>query len=179
MRKQSGFTLIELLIVIAIIAILAAAVFVALDPVSRFRNARNATRWSDAENILNAIKIAQVDAGGTYPGDLATVPASATNIYMLGTGATAVACVTGFPTCTTTTGAVAITAANPPSLGCLDLTTELATYLATMPVDPTGGTTYTATRSGYFLKKDTTGAITVGACTPETQTGVTHISVTR
>ena len=40
--SKKGFTLIELLIVIAIIAVLAGAVFVALDPLTRFRDARNA-----------------------------------------------------------------------------------------------------------------------------------------
>lgn len=39
---NKGFTLIEILVVIAIIAILATVVFVALDPVTRFADARNA-----------------------------------------------------------------------------------------------------------------------------------------
>ncbi|EKD47532.1 MAG: hypothetical protein ACD_66C00019G0006, partial [uncultured bacterium] len=46
MRTKKGFTLIELLIVIAIIAILAAAIFVALDPVTRFQEARDARRYN-------------------------------------------------------------------------------------------------------------------------------------
>jgi len=41
MKSKKGFTLIELLVVIAIISILAVVVFVALDPVKRFADARN------------------------------------------------------------------------------------------------------------------------------------------
>ena len=44
MEKRRGFTLIELLVVIAIISILAVVVFVALDPVTRFQDARDSRR---------------------------------------------------------------------------------------------------------------------------------------
>ena len=40
-KRTSGFTLIELLVVITIISILATIVFVSLDPVTRFADARN------------------------------------------------------------------------------------------------------------------------------------------
>ncbi|KKR90333.1 MAG: hypothetical protein UU36_C0007G0005 [Candidatus Uhrbacteria bacterium GW2011_GWE2_41_1153] len=65
MRTKKGFTLIELLIVIAIIAILAAAIFVALDPVTRFQEARDARRYNDLNNTLTAVVTDQVDNGGT------------------------------------------------------------------------------------------------------------------
>ena len=45
MRKSSlnkGFTLIELIIVVAIIGLIAAAAFVAIDPAKRIGNANNA-----------------------------------------------------------------------------------------------------------------------------------------
>ena len=50
--KKSGFTLIELLVVIAIIATLATVVFVALNPVQRFSDARNSRRWNDVNTML-------------------------------------------------------------------------------------------------------------------------------
>lgn len=163
MRNQRGFTLIELLIVIAIIAILAAAVFVALDPVTRFRKARDATRYSDAENILNAIKISQVDAGGTYPGDINT----ATNgtYYMLGSGNSATC---ALKTCVTSGGN--ITSFNGACTNLIDA--ELTSYLASMPIDPSGGT-YNSAYTGYFYMKANTGAVTVGSCNPEVATYIT------
>ena len=64
MKFNKGFTLIELLIVIAIIAILAAVVFVSLDPLTRFQDARDARRWTDVDAVLSAMKLDQVDQGG-------------------------------------------------------------------------------------------------------------------
>ena len=64
---KKGFTLIELLVVIAIIAILSVVVFVALDPVTRFADARNARRYSDVNSILTAIHEYIVDNNGALP----------------------------------------------------------------------------------------------------------------
>jgi len=71
-KNQKGFTLIELLIVIAIIAILATVVFVALDPVQRFADARNSRRWGDVNSILTAIHEYIVDNDGALPAGLTT-----------------------------------------------------------------------------------------------------------
>jgi len=70
--NKQGFTLIELIIVIGIIAIIATAIFVALDPARRFGEARNARRSMDIENILKAVMLYKVDNGGTLPNGLDT-----------------------------------------------------------------------------------------------------------
>ena len=80
---QRGFTLIELLVVIAIISILAVTVFVALDPATRFADARNSRRWADVNNILTAVHECIVDNGGSVA---ACAPTSGTHV--LGTGDT-------------------------------------------------------------------------------------------
>lgn len=64
---SGGFTLIELLVVIAIIAILATVVFVALDPVTRFEDARDSRRWGDVNSTLTAIHQYIVDNDGALP----------------------------------------------------------------------------------------------------------------
>jgi prepilin-type N-terminal cleavage/methylation domain-containing protein len=71
-NAQKGFTLIELLVVIAIIAILGTVVFVALDPVTRFADARDSRRWNDVNTLLTATHQYIVDNGGDLPTGLAT-----------------------------------------------------------------------------------------------------------
>ncbi len=72
-KKQKGFTLIELLIVIGIIAILAAAVIIAINPGQQFKQARNATRWSHMNSVANAIYSYVISSGGSYPPCVETV----------------------------------------------------------------------------------------------------------
>lgn len=77
--RQQGFTLIELIIVIAIISIIAAVVFVAVDPATRFADARNAKRWQATGAILDAVKMYQIDNRGNIPSGIDTT------LRMLGT----------------------------------------------------------------------------------------------
>ncbi len=147
-KNQKGFTLIELLIVIAIIVILAAAVFVALNPAKRFADARNARRQTDIQNILNAVKTNEVDNGGTY---LAAVSGLTADLnYVIGTNAAG--CNSG---CTAKTTQAA----------CADLTGLVtAGYLGSIPFDPSSGA---LTFSDYYITRNTAGTITVGTCDGE------------
>lgn len=126
-KKSNGFTLIELLVVIAIIAILATVVFVALDPVTRFADARDSRRWSDVNSILTAVHEYIVDNDGSLPTGLATNQSA-----------------TELGTC----------------VGCDNLSTPLAPYLKSIPLDPSGGT---ASNTGYEVAVDSNNIITVSA----------------
>jgi prepilin-type N-terminal cleavage/methylation domain-containing protein len=76
-RKSQGFTLVELLVVIAIVFILAAVVYILLDPPELQRQGRDSARLADLANLNNAISIAAAEAtpsaeailchGGKYP----------------------------------------------------------------------------------------------------------------
>jgi len=155
MQKPKGFTLIELLIVIGIIGILAAIIYVAVDPARRLAEARNAERWSSTNAVLNAILKYTVDNAGTMPSALT---GEDTGTYVLGTGGTCSTC-----SATSTTGV------DP----CINLENELVpTYLSSIPQDPSNPS---ASDTQYYIFRSSAGRITVGACSPETVGGNTPV----
>lgn len=145
--NKKGFTLIELIIVIAIIAILAAAIFVAIDPARRLNESRNSRRWSDITTVLDSVIKYQADNDGTHYSTIASMTATA--YYVIGTDGSG---------CNTTCTAQTTQAA------CVNLAAIGSNYLATVPYDPKTGS---AANSDYYMMKDANGAITVGACDPE------------
>lgn len=155
-KKHSGFTLIELLVVVAIIAALAVAVFVALNPSARLQAARDARRTSDVDTVLQAIHQYIVDNSALPTG----LTAGAAEVQ-LGTGNAAA--------CSPVASAGCNVAA---STACVDLSTPLAKYLRALPVDPNG----TAAVTKYSVVVDSNGIVTVKACGTE---GATNISASR
>jgi type IV pilus assembly protein PilA len=164
--KQGGFTLIELLIVIAIIAILAGVVFVALDPLRRFRDARDSRRFADASAVLSAIRVAQVDKGGKYTYGIRALASVATGTkYMITNG-------------TTTPASCAVSCAGG-TLGnnCANFDQiQLSGYIGAIPVSPNGSGSWSSGVTGYYTQLNSNGSVTVGACEAENQTA---ISITR
>ena len=152
-KNSAGFTLIELLIVIAIIAIIAAVVFVALDPLTRLRDARDSNRWTDITAIASAIKIDQVDNGGSYLSEITALATS--TVYMIGTG---YGCDNMNPYCD-------LNVTNT----CVDLTGLVTEgYLGEVPVSPSGVADWHASSTGYTLEISTTSSsVIIRACESE------------
>lgn len=144
---RKGFTLIELIIVIAIIAILAAAIFVAVDPARRFNEARNSTRSSDVQTVVDSVRKYQADNQGVHYSTIAALTAG--NYHTIGT------CASGG---NTDCGAQTTQAA------CVDLSSIGTNYLSVIPKDPQTGTD---ALTDYYMMVDANGAVTVGSCDPE------------
>lgn len=156
-KKQFGFTLIELLIALTIVSILAISVYVALNPAQRLKDAKDSRRSTDVDTILTAIHQAIVDNKGVLP---ANIPAVDT-LAQLGTDVSG--CNISNSYCTT-------------GAACVDLMTgspNVSKYLANMPTDPNDGT---ANKTGYAVKRDSNGIVTVIACNTE---GTATISASR
>ncbi len=164
-RNIVGFTLIELLIVIGILAILAALAFVALNPLARFQDSRNARRWADVNAILSAARLYQVDNDGTHLSAIGDLTAD--YYYQIGAG----------DTCNDACSTPTVTLQS----DCVDLE-ELADekYITSVPIDPNAtGASEDETR--YYLVKQTGGIIIVGSCSEEQGSDSTtqSISVSR
>jgi prepilin-type N-terminal cleavage/methylation domain-containing protein len=153
---RRGFTLIELLLVIAIIAVLAIVVFAALNPVQRFKDSRDSRRYTDVASILTAIHEYIVDNRGALPSGL-TAGMSETQIGSAGSG------------CAVTTGGCNVAAS-----ACVNLTTPLAAYLASIPVDPSLASD--SAETNYSVVVNSNGIVTIRACGVE---GSTNISSSR
>lgn len=142
--KKNGFTLVELIIVIAVIAILAAGIFVAIDPAKRINAANNARRSTDVASILDALKKYQADNTGS---NYTTVAALTNDLnYVIGTDSSG---------CNTGCGGLTTQSA------CVDLSALPKNYLGAIPKDPKSGTD---AKTDYYLSKGALGTLTVGAC---------------
>lgn len=152
--------MIELLIVIAIIAILAAVVFVALDPATRFADARDARRASDAVELIHAVKIDQVDNGGSYMTEIDGL--TNTDVYMIGTDVAG--CDDQNAVCDT-----AVTS----DTHCVDLGALVTDgYMGAIPISPDGDGTWDEGVTGYTVEKRGNGILYIRACESENTTEI-------
>ena len=68
LKTKKAFTLIEILVVVALIAILAAITYIAINPAKNFADTRNAQRSLDVLQILNASTQYASEQGHTLAG---------------------------------------------------------------------------------------------------------------
>lgn len=104
---------------------MATVVFVALDPATRFADARNSRRWNDVNSLLTAVHQCIIDNDGS----LSTCGISGTTSQVLGTGD-------------------------------LDISSQMAPYLKSIPLDPSTGT---AADTGYSIQADANNILTITA----------------
>lgn len=144
----AGFTLIELLIVIAIISILSAVVSVALNPIQRFKDARNSRRWTAVNNILTAVHECIVDNDGVVSNCVGSLTTD--QKYEIVSNAS--------------TGCADVCTNVSADGNCADLDGLLSAYLKELPTDPGG---IAAGHTEYEISLDANNIITITACSAE------------
>lgn len=142
-KSNHGFTLLSLVVTVTIVVILAAAVYVWIDPVARIGAAKNTKRRNDVLGIASALTDYMKDNKGALP-----------LLGGVGTTTKKVLCSTNTSlTCGSDTD------------GCLiiDSDTNFTTkYLLELPIDPDKTT---QADTGYYLQKSsTTDLLIVGSC---------------
>ena len=147
-RNKKGLTLQELVFAVTLMMVLIGVVIILIDPPVRFKQAREAQRFADVYNIMDAIRLHQIDSyGGTFIGLGLLDP---DQYYMIGT------CESG-----SGTECAAVQTGD----DCVDLNWLVdAEYLDDVPSDPKIGS---REKTQYFLRQTITNRVIVGACEPE------------
>lgn len=147
MNKRKGFTLIELIISVAIVGLLASAVFVSVDPGKRLEDAEDAKRWADLTALNKAIE--------KYTADFGSIPSD-------------------FSSSTLAEGEKTVLCSTQSTLSCdgqdractiIDDTNFLGKYIGGLPVDPDKMNT---TDTGYFMTRGSGNGVVLGVCDNDT-----------
>lgn len=150
-KLVKGFTLIELIIVIAVIALLAAATFVAINPAKRVGDAQDAQRWQDITAIADAYQAYLADNAGNLP--TSTVPyASGATLMIASTTVTTASAA----------GCEATSAANGASKFINLSALVTGGYIGQIPSNPSYSTTQ---NTAYYFYRESTGKLIIGSCT--------------
>ena len=133
-----------------------------VDPISRINHTRNTRRAADIVAVVEAVNTYQIDNAGTHYSPIEEVPFDTS--YVLGTCEEKAKCSDEIV-----------------EDRCMDISGIGQFYLPEMPKDPIYSN---KKQSKYFLRKESKGGLTIGACEPERvgrwgQAQIPSIRVTR
>jgi len=74
-HRRSGFTLLEILLVVAAIGVLAAIVFVAINPNRQLAKVRDSERQSEVNTLYDAIQQYEIENNGQWPSEIENMAA--------------------------------------------------------------------------------------------------------
>jgi len=139
-RNYYGFTLVQLIVTMAVLLVLAAAVFSWVDPLARVGEAKNKRRIQDLNLLATALSNYAGDHNGVLP--------------VLGTISTSkkVLC--------SSQGGSNLSCAGDSQL-CLTVDDGFDKYLGALPIDPDKSS---AADTGYYLQKDASNNLIIGSC---------------
>lgn len=132
--------MIEILLAIGILAILATATIIAINPARQFAEARNTQRWNDVHAIVNAVYQYAVGHKGAFPPE---IPTGDNMSYV---------CLTGVNDC----GGIS-----------LESITNNSKYLTAVPVDPSCPDSCSVGTNGYTMAINNQGRVHVIALNAE------------
>ncbi|MCD6086082.1 type II secretion system protein [bacterium] len=136
MENKKGFTLLELLIVIAILAILASAVIVVINPAEILKKSRDTRRVSDLDSLRLALALYVTDVSSP---DLDGSGGSCSTDEWISIADAAASCRSSASTCNKSDSM----AVNGSGWVPVDLTSiSTGSPIASLPIDPTNNATY-------------------------------------
>ncbi len=158
----------ELAVVLGIVGFLALAIILAVDPVRRLGEARDAVRLADVRAVANAIVRAQTEVGGPFVGresaPIMYQPAGSVQVIVADDGGINCGDTKTRPTCGN------FQVANGYGKSCVaNISGLVPRYLAEVPVAPAlnDGSAYGAKGTGYYVARRFGGVLEVGACDGE------------
>ncbi|ALM09501.1 MAG TPA: hypothetical protein DEB30_05455 [Candidatus Peribacter riflensis] len=147
--RQPGFTLTKFTVALALLALLAVAIFIFADPAGRIQSGRNKQRLADVTQIMDALQRHREDTG-QLPASIDTLPETVQIIGENPGPCTSIEC-----------EGQRVAATN---CAITDFDTVLQPSIGQLPLDPKSGSTHD---TRYFVNRNTDGTVTVGSCERE------------
>ena len=149
---RKGLTTVEICILLAIIAMIAAVIFIVIDPAAKKAAVRNAQRWTDVALLMEGVQTVFTESHGELSGDLTGIDTDPTTVQMITSGTTQTSC-----------GNICATE----TVAAYDCSVDFSAmahdgYVAAVPMDPLS----TDATSEYYMNYND-GVFTVGSCVAE------------